>query len=178
VDAAVVDRADAAVEAFEAAVVEAKSDRVEDPVAVAADRARELDERLQPRSRGPGEPRGEVLRRERGVGQLVENAELFREQERAVQRLVRLLGLVQQRELSDRLLGGRLEQRPAGALDPLPRGGVGALVGVLFVAADLIDGALREPHDVERVKADLGVGEVLSDRLLVAAGHVDRDGAD
>jgi len=59
-----------------------------------------------------------------------------------------LLHFVQQRELGDRLLGGRLEQRPAGALDPLALPCVGALVGVSLVAADLVDGALREAHDV------------------------------
>jgi hypothetical protein len=31
---------------------------------------------------------------------------------------------------------------------------------------------------VERVEADLGVRDVLADRLLVAAAHVNRDGAD
>ena len=51
-------------------------------------------------------------------------------------------------------------------------------MGVPLVAADLVDRALGEAHDVERVKADLGVGEVLADRLLVAAGHVDRDRVD
>jgi len=45
-EAAVADEPDAAVESFEAAVVEPEPDRVEDPVAVAADRAGELDERL------------------------------------------------------------------------------------------------------------------------------------
>jgi len=44
----VADQADAAVEAFEAAVVEAETDRVEDPGLVSADRSGELDERLEP----------------------------------------------------------------------------------------------------------------------------------
>ena len=47
-EAAVADQPDAAVEAFEAPVVQAEADRVEDPVAVAADRAGELDERVEP----------------------------------------------------------------------------------------------------------------------------------
>jgi hypothetical protein len=51
-----------------------------------------------------------VLGRERGVVELVEDAELFFEQERSVQRLVGLLDLVQQRELRDRLLSGSFEQ--------------------------------------------------------------------
>jgi hypothetical protein len=41
------DEADAAVEAFEAAVVESEADRGEDAGAVAADGARELDERFE-----------------------------------------------------------------------------------------------------------------------------------
>src|SRR4051812_5501551 len=44
-EAAVADQADAAVEAFEAAVGQSEADRGEDAGAVAADRARELDER-------------------------------------------------------------------------------------------------------------------------------------
>jgi hypothetical protein len=44
----VADEADAAVEAFEAAVGEAEADGGEDAGAVAADRAGELDERRQP----------------------------------------------------------------------------------------------------------------------------------
>jgi hypothetical protein len=46
-EAAVADQADAAVESFEAAVVEAEADGGEDAFAVAADRAGELDERVE-----------------------------------------------------------------------------------------------------------------------------------
>ncbi len=46
-EAAVADQADAAVEAFKAAVGEPESDRGEDAGAVAADCARELDERRE-----------------------------------------------------------------------------------------------------------------------------------
>ncbi len=137
-EAAVADQADAAVEAFEAAVVEAESDRGEDAVAVAADGAGELDEQLQPGSRRPGQPRVEVRRRERGVVEVVEQPEFLFEQEGAVERLVGLLDLAELRELVDGLLGGALQQRPAGALDPFALGGVGALVGVPLVAADLV----------------------------------------
>ena len=49
-EGAVADEADAAVEAFKAAVGEAEADRGEDAVAVAADGAREPDERAQPRA--------------------------------------------------------------------------------------------------------------------------------
>jgi hypothetical protein len=51
-------------------------------------------------------------------------------------------------------------------------------VAVPFVAADLVGGAGAEAHDMEGVKADLGVGDGLADGALVLAAHVDRDGAD
>ena len=47
-EAAVADESDAAVEAFQAAVGEAEADRGEDAGAVAAQRARGLDERGEP----------------------------------------------------------------------------------------------------------------------------------
>jgi len=43
-----------------------------------------------------------------------------------------------------------------------------------LVAPDLVHGSLAEPDNVERVKADLGVRDAGGDRLLIAAGHVDR----
>jgi hypothetical protein len=51
-------------------------------------------------------------------------------------------------------------------------------VGVSLVATDLVHGALAEAHDVEGVKADVGVRDRCADRLLVAAGHVNRDRPD
>jgi len=51
-------------------------------------------------------------------------------------------------------------------------------VGVPLVATDLIDGALREPDDVEGIEADLCVRDARADGLLIAAGHVDRDRPD
>src|SRR5215213_7915464 len=56
----------------------------------------------------------------------------------AVERAVGLLDFPEGGELSDRLSFGRFEQRPAGALDPAPGRGMGAFVGVPFVAADLV----------------------------------------
>jgi hypothetical protein len=126
----------------------AAEDRVEDSGPVAADRARELDERLEPRSGCPGQPRVEVLGRELWVVEVVEQPELFLQEERAVERLVGLLDFAELRELVDRLLLRALEQRPAGPLDPLPGPGVGAVVGVSLVATDLVHGALAEAHDV------------------------------
>jgi len=67
----------------------------DDAVAVAADRAGELDERLERRSGCPGQPGVEVLGGERRVLELVERAELLFEQERAVERLVGLLDLAE-----------------------------------------------------------------------------------
>jgi len=51
-------------------------------------------------------------------------------------------------------------------------------VGVPFVAADLVDGALSEMHHLERIKADLGLRDGVADRFGVAAAHVDRDRPD
>jgi hypothetical protein len=85
-----------------------------------------------------------VGRRERGTLQPIEQPQLLLEQEGAVERPVGLLDLCQQRELLGVLLVGRLQQRPAGALDPLAGRGVRALVGVPLIAAYLIHGTLRE----------------------------------
>jgi hypothetical protein len=67
----VADRADAAVETFEAAVGEPEADGGEDAGAVAADRARELEEREEPGAGGPGEPGVEVGGREPRVVELL-----------------------------------------------------------------------------------------------------------
>ena len=103
-EAAMGDQADAAVQALEAPVGEAEADGGEDALAVAADRAGELDERLELRSRRPGQPGVEMRRRELRVLELVEQPQLLLQQERAVERLVGLLDLCQDGELLDRLL--------------------------------------------------------------------------
>ena len=64
-----------------------------------------------------------------GSGEVVEQPELFAQQERAVERAVGLLDLVERGELADRLAFGRLEQRPAGALDPAAGRGVASARG-------------------------------------------------
>ena len=69
-----------------------------------ADRAREPDERLELRSRCPDQPGVEVRRGKPRVFQLVEQAQLLLQKEAAVERLVGLLDLCQQRELLDALL--------------------------------------------------------------------------
>ncbi len=157
---------------------EAEADGGEDGVAVAAQRGGEPDERLKAGAAGPGQPGVEVRGRERSVLEVVEQPQLLAQQERAVESAVGVADLVQGRELADGLTFGGLEQRPAGALDPAPGGGVGALVGVSFVAANLVGRAAGEPADVERVKADLGVGDRGANRALVLAAHVDQDRTD
>src|SRR5438445_11545256 len=72
----------------------------------------------------------------------VEQPQLLLEQERAVERLVGPLHFGQQLELLGLLLGGRLQQRPARALDPAPLGRVRALVRVPLIAADAVDAGL------------------------------------
>src|ERR671910_1362571 len=116
--------------------------------------------------------------RQARVVEVVEQPQLFAQQEGAVERAVGLLDLIQRRELADRLALGGLQKRPAGALDPAAGRGVRALVGVPLVAADLVGRAAREAADVERVKADLGVGDRVADGALVLAAHVDRDRPD
>jgi hypothetical protein len=109
-EGAMADEADLAVKAFEAAVGEAEADRGEDAVAVLAQGAREPNERLEPRARCPCEPGAEVRRRERWVGQVVEQPQLFSEQEGAVEVAVGLLDFPEGRELADGLVLGGLEQ--------------------------------------------------------------------
>jgi hypothetical protein len=126
----------------------------------------------------PGQPGVEVCWRQGWVVELVEQPELFFERERAVERLGGLLDFAELGELVDGLFGGALEQRPPGALDPLPGRGVRAVMRVSFVAAVLVDGALGEADCVEGVKADVGVGDRVADGLLVAARPVDHDRPD
>jgi hypothetical protein len=83
---------------------------------------------------------------------VVEQPQLLAQQEGAVEPPVVVLDFRERGELADGLAFGRLEQRPAGALDPAAGRGVRALVRVPFVAADLVGGARSEPADVERVK--------------------------
>ena len=97
-----------------------------------------------------------MRRGKRGVIELVEQPEFLFEQERAEHRLVRLGDFAEQRELTNRLLVGALQQRPARVLDPLAGLRARTVVSVPLVAAYLIDGALREPDHVERIEADAG----------------------
>ena len=114
----------------------------------------------------------------RRVVEVVEQPELFAQQEGAVEPGVGLLDVAEGGQLAEGLAFGRFEQRPAGALDPAAGRGVRALVGVVLVAADLVGRAAGEAADVEGVKADLGVRDRGVDGALVLAAHVDRDGAD
>ena len=117
-----------------------------------ADRAGELDERLEPRAGGPCEPGVESL----GgflVGQPVEVAQLAEQQERAVHPLVGEHDFGELEQLLRGLVGGVLEQAVAGALDPLALAGARAAVRVVLVAANLVGRLAAELDDVERVKA-------------------------
>ncbi len=49
---------------------------------------------------------------------------------------------------------------------------------VPLIAADPVDCALRKPDDVEGIEGDLGLRDRVTDRLLITARHVDRDGLD
>jgi hypothetical protein len=138
---------------------------VQDAVAVGAQGAGERDERSESGARGPGQPGVEVRRREGRVVEVVEQSELLAQQEGAVEARVGLLDFAEGCQLAEGLAFGRLEQRPAGALDPAPRRRVGALVGVPLVAAHLLGGAAGEAADVEGVKAD-GVGDRGADGAL------------
>ncbi len=113
-EAAVADQADAAVEAFQAPVGEAEADCGEDAGAMTADGLGELDERRQPGSGGPGQPGVEVRRRDRRVIEVVEQPQLFFEQERAVERPVGVLDLAELGELVDCLLLGGISAVTSG----------------------------------------------------------------
>src|SRR5687768_10512414 len=78
-------------------------DRGEDPVAVLAQGAREPDERLEPGARCPGQPCVEVRRRQRWIIEVVEQPELFAQEEGAVEAAVLVLDFGERGELSDRL---------------------------------------------------------------------------
>ena len=117
-----------------------------------------------------------MVRREGPVGQVVEQPELFAQQEGAIEPAVLGLDVGERGELADRLMFGSLQQRPAGVLDPAAGRGVRALVGVPFVAADLVGGAGREPDDVDLVPlrellaAHSAEGSRLAARLLRSWG--------
>jgi hypothetical protein len=119
-----------------------------------------------------------VLGRQRRVVEVVEQPELLAQQEGAVEPAVLGLDFGERGELADRLALGRLEQRPAGVLDPPPGRGVGAVVAVSLLAPDSVGGAGGEADDVEGVEADLRLWEVGADGALVLAAHVDRDRPD
>jgi hypothetical protein len=78
----------------------------------------------------------------------------------------------------DVLLGaevlGRLEQRPPRALEHGRLGG--ALALARLGAPHVVDGLVRELHDVERVEGDLGLGSAPLARLVLGPG--DRLGHD
>src|SRR5450755_4524905 len=104
-----------------------------------ADRAGKLDERFQPRSGGPRQPRVEALGRLL-FRESVDVAQLAVEQERAVHTLVGQDDLGELEQLLGGLLGGVLEQAVACPLDPSPLARARTAVLVVLVAADLVAG--------------------------------------
>jgi hypothetical protein len=84
-----------------------------------------------------------VRRRQARVVEVVEQSQLFAQQEGAIELAVGLLDLPERGELADGLAFRGFEQRPSGVLDPAAGGGVRALVGVPFIAADLVGRAAR-----------------------------------
>jgi hypothetical protein len=124
-----------------------------------------------------------VLGRTVGVGQVVEQPQLFLEQERAVEPLVGRRDCGQASELLRGLSFGSLEQRPTGVLDPPSAFGLALAVLVPAGAADVVHGAAGELAYVEGIEHDLGAELLVAlgdrgDRILVAGGHVDRDRLD
>ena len=91
---------------------------------------------------------------------------------------VALIDLAERAELIEALAVGGFEQRPARVLDPAAGRGVRAVVGVLLVAADLVDGVGADAHHVKGIQAHLGVGNLLADGLLIPVRYVDQDRPD
>ena len=116
--AAVREQPDLVVQAFEAGVGESEADGGEDPVAVAAQGAGELDEGPEFGACGPGQPGVEVRGGLGGVGELVEGAQLFFEQVGAVERLVGGLDVRERSALGVVEVLGGFAQRPLGVFDP------------------------------------------------------------
>jgi hypothetical protein len=147
-----------------------------DPRALLGDPPGELDERLQPASPCPRQPRVEQLERVLEARSVVDLAQLFFEQVGAVDRGVELLNPGELGLLAFGQVLGLLPEREPGALEifaELLVAGAARLVPDL--AADLVQRVGRCLDDVPRVKADLGVRAALRDRpgdpLGVVAGH-------
>ena len=150
------DQPDLVVERLGAALVDAEADRVEDPVAVLADRLAQPDERLKPTAGRSGEEpvdedrdvldcqAGGEDRSERfleGVGAPHLAAGSPEAAERPLLIVVEVLGC--------------FEQRPAGVLEPA--GGVLVAEGAQLVSvrpANVVERPVRQGDDVERVNRD------------------------
>jgi hypothetical protein len=75
-----------------------------------ARRVRQGDEGSEPRARGPGQPRVKVRGRQAGVVEVVEQPQLFAQQEGAVEPSVGVLDLPEGGQLADGLALGRFKQ--------------------------------------------------------------------
>ena len=179
-EGAVADQADLAVEAFEAAVGEAEADGGEDAVAVLAQGAGEADERpaagsgwpRPARRRGarapaPGRAGGRAAGALRAAGRRGRARRLSRWTSASVA------------SWPMRLVLGRLEQRPAGALDPAAGRGVGALVARSIRRGG--PGRWRAAPSRTTWNGSKQISasrDGVADRALVLAAHVDRDRPD
>jgi hypothetical protein len=136
------------------------------------DRSGEFHERRQPGPTGPLQPTIEQATR-CGGGELVDLAQLFLEQVRAIQVGVGLLDRGELRGLAVGEIFGVLSDREPGAFE---------LAGELQVAlaprlvpdlaADVVQRLCREHHDMKRIHAADRVGDPFGDRPRDPGGHV------
>jgi len=142
-----------AVEALGRAIAQAGGNEGEYPIEVPADRLRELLEGREARARRPATPRHELPPRGLDLPTAEDLGEGHLEQVRPVQRPVGTLDVGELVALGSREIPGILQQRPAG---PLERRCLGRSCEQLrLLAANLVDGILREALYVEAVEDDL-----------------------
>src|SRR6266536_2913715 len=149
------------VERLDSGVVDPQPDSGQDAVAVGADRAGELDERLQAAATGLGAPAVEQLSRLGGAQVAGEDlAQALLEPVGVPCRPTVAAQLAQRDGLGVGQALGALEQYPAGALEPLGLGRVHSAQLVPDLAADLIERVGGELDHVERVDAHGRLGGV------------------
>jgi len=162
-----------AVEALDAAVVDARTDVLEDAVAVGCDGLGELDERFEPGASSPGEPLVELGRGDVDLAAVEDGDEGLLEQIGSKEGLVGSLEGLELVALEPGEVPRVFLERPPSLLERFLVGGVGL---PHFLASDLIDRVVSEALDVEPVEDELGVGTRFRDGLDVGAAEVERDG--
>jgi hypothetical protein len=145
------DGAGLAVEALDAAVVQAGGDVGDDAVEVGADGLRELLEGPEARPSRPADPILEATAGDVDLAAVEDLGERLLEQVGAVERLVGLLDDGELGLLVDGEVPGVLLQRITGVLERC--GLVGALEGARLLASHLVDRVVGEALDVEAVEA-------------------------